>query len=77
MAAGGWRDTTRIAGGHEELYGDILHANREALLQVLDEFSVELEQWRQALLESEAAVRLRLKAARHFRLEVASLRGWS
>jgi len=35
LAAGGFRDTTRIASGDPALWRDILLANREALLQVL------------------------------------------
>ncbi len=47
LAAGGFRDTTRIALSSPEMWRDIFMANREALLAVLDSFKRELK-----LLES-------------------------
>lgn len=38
LAAGGFRDTTRIAAGHPQLWRDILLTNQEAILTVLASF---------------------------------------
>ena len=39
LAAGGFRDMTRIAAGHPEIWLDICEENRDAIVSVLDEFS--------------------------------------
>jgi prephenate dehydrogenase len=49
LAAGGFRDMTRIAAGHPGIWPDILTANRDAVLQALDAY-------REALGEVRAAV---------------------
>lgn len=54
LAAGGFRDTTRIAGGSPEMWRDICVTNREALLEVLREFEAELAVFR-AALEADSA----------------------
>jgi prephenate dehydrogenase len=38
LAAGGFRDMTRIAAGHPAIWPDILGANREAVLDALDAY---------------------------------------
>ena len=38
FAAGGFRDTTRVASGDPDLWAEILLANREAVAGALDEF---------------------------------------
>lgn len=38
LAAGGWRDTTRIAGGDAKLWQPIFAANREQVLKALKQF---------------------------------------
>jgi prephenate dehydrogenase len=38
LAAGGFRDMTRIAAGHPGIWPDILAANREAVLDALDSY---------------------------------------
>ena len=38
LAAGGFRDMTRIAAGHPGIWPDILSANRDAVLQALDDY---------------------------------------
>jgi prephenate dehydrogenase len=49
FAAGGFRDFTRIAGSHPEMWRDICVANRDALLAELDAFEAELRRLRGAL----------------------------
>ncbi len=49
LAAGGFRDTTRIAGSQSGMWCDILRQNRQAVLPLLGEF-------RQVLAEYEAAI---------------------
>src|SRR3954469_5825832 len=50
FAAGGFRDFTRIASSHPEMWRDICLANRDALLRELDRYAGELAQVR-AMLE--------------------------
>lgn len=57
FAAGGFRDFTRIASSHPEMWRDICIANRHALMQELDAFLVELVRTR-ALLASRDATGL-------------------
>ena len=53
FAAGGFRDFTRIAGSHPEMWRDICIANRQALLAELDEYLAELAELRALLLSSD------------------------
>jgi prephenate dehydrogenase len=48
-AASGFRDFTRIAGSHPEMWRDIALANRDALLQRLDSFTAQVARLRAAL----------------------------
>lgn len=43
LAAGGFKDTTRIAAGSPSLWRDIFAANREQLLKMVSNFKAELE----------------------------------
>jgi prephenate dehydrogenase len=43
LAAGGFRDMTRIAAGHPGIWPDILGANREAVLDALDAYLAALQ----------------------------------
>jgi prephenate dehydrogenase len=49
LAAGGLRDTVRIAGSSPEMWADICGANRDALLAALENYENELEQIRAAI----------------------------
>jgi prephenate dehydrogenase len=49
FAAGGFRDFTRIASSHPEMWRDICIANRDRLLEELSKFSVKLQEIRNLL----------------------------
>ena len=53
LAAGGFRDMTRIAAGHPEIWLDICEENREAIVTVLDEFSQRIRQIRSIVADSD------------------------
>ena len=55
FAAGGFRDFTRIASSHPEMWRDICVANRHALLQELDAYMIELMRTRVLLAGADAA----------------------
>jgi len=48
-AAGGFRDFTRIASSEPRMWHDIIFANREAILKVLDRFNTNLAQLADAI----------------------------
>lgn len=50
FAASGFRDFTRIAASHPEMWRDISLANREALLEELDRYRAQLDELRSALV---------------------------
>ena len=54
-AAGGFRDFTRIASSHPEMWRDICVANSDQLLKEVARFSGELEKIRQSLENKDAA----------------------
>lgn len=68
LAAGGWRDTTRLARGDPQMGAGIAATNAEALVERLDDLLATLEAWRALLVApdgpDEAAIRARLEAAR-------------
>jgi prephenate dehydrogenase len=49
FAASGFRDFTRIAASHPEMWRDICLANRGALLDELDRYRAQLDDLRDAL----------------------------
>jgi len=51
LCATGFRDMSRLASGSPVMWRDIVRSNRDAILTVLDEFSVELEQLRALVSE--------------------------
>ncbi len=53
FAASGFRDFTRIAGSHPEMWRDISLANREALLKELDTYQTELNQLKTLLTNND------------------------
>lgn len=55
FAGSGLRDTVRIAGSSPEMWRDVCIANRELLLQALDEFAGELDAARAAIERSDGA----------------------
>ncbi len=54
LAAGGFRDFTRIAGSDPVMWRDIFIANREAVLSSLDDFEAGLKRLRQAVEEGDS-----------------------
>jgi prephenate dehydrogenase len=54
-AAGGFRDFTRIASSHPEMWRDICVANRDALTGELDRYIAKLRQLRAPLVAGDAA----------------------
>ncbi len=55
FAAGGFRDFTRIASSHPEMWRDICVANRAALIQELDAYQAELLRTRVLLARADGA----------------------
>ena len=55
FAASGFRDFTRIAASHPEMWRDICIANRAALLGELEQYQRQLDELRRALLAGDAA----------------------
>lgn len=49
LAAGGFRDATRVAASDSDLWLDIAFANKQAIMEVLDEFGARLGQIRMLL----------------------------
>jgi prephenate dehydrogenase len=55
FAASGFRDFTRIAASHPEMWRDICLANRSALLDELDRYRAQLDELRDALQRGDGA----------------------
>lgn len=74
MAAGGFRDTTRVASGDPVLWQDIILSNREYIAAQLDCFIAELGNIKKALNEGGSEVLLaKLEKARKIREDIPSL----
>ncbi|MFP5299159.1 MAG: prephenate dehydrogenase/arogenate dehydrogenase family protein [Actinomycetota bacterium] len=70
LAAGGFRDVTRIAASQPEMWIDILATNRRSILEALTDLQGELDGLREALETSHwDGLRTRLETARKTRLE--------
>ncbi len=72
FAASGFRDFTRIAASHPEMWRDICLANRVAVLQEIDRYLQELEEIRSALLGNDGE-----KLERFFSLARQARRQWA
>ncbi|MEZ5322572.1 MAG: prephenate dehydrogenase/arogenate dehydrogenase family protein [Microthrixaceae bacterium] len=71
LAAGGFRDMTRIAAGHPGIWPDICAENRVAVVEVLDEFLAELAEVRRIVVDEDREALLdRLERARQARLNL-------
>jgi prephenate dehydrogenase len=55
FAASGFRDFTRIAASHPEMWRDVCLANRTALLVELDRYRAQLDELRDALQRGDGA----------------------
>ncbi len=55
FTAGGWRDTTRIAGGDPGMWVPIFLANRDAVLAATQQFTTRLAEFRQLLEAGDGA----------------------
>lgn len=71
FAASGFRDFTRIAASHPEMWRDICLANREALVEEIDSFCDQLDALRAYLLAGDAE-----KIEEVFRLARMTRREW-
>lgn len=60
LAASGWRDTTRIAGGDTSLWSQIVASNRENLQFTLEAIQQRLQELNQALLHNDPTIWERL-----------------
>jgi prephenate dehydrogenase len=56
FSGGGLRDTVRIAGSSPEMWRDICVANRDALMELLDAYSEEIELARGAIENADVEV---------------------
>lgn len=75
MAAGGFRDTTRIASSDSAIWEDILLFNRDQVLIQLEELTLNLDNIKRALeTEDRAAIRNMLKTAKDIRDKIPAIR---
>lgn len=72
FAASGFRDFTRIAGSHPEMWRDICIANRQALLAELDQYLAELAYLRALLLSADGE-----RLEEHFDLARKARTAWA
>ena len=73
LAAGGFRDMTRVAAGHPAIWPEICMENRAAITDVLDELLDELVEMRLIVSSGEREELLaRLEAARHSRRSLSA-----
>lgn len=65
LAAGGFRDTTRIASGDPAMWRDICLTNQRALLDMMEQFERALKRFRRAIAEADGeGLKARLEDAR-------------
>jgi prephenate dehydrogenase len=53
LTAGGWRDATRVAGGDPSLWLPIFASNRQAVLEALERFDLQLSAMREMLEQAD------------------------
>jgi prephenate dehydrogenase len=71
LAAGGFRDMTRIASGRPEIWLDICHQNQDAIVRTLDRFIEELTQLREIVrIDDKSALLGKLNRARRARMNL-------
>ena len=76
LAAGGFRDMTRIASGRPEIWLDICQQNREAIVRTLDKFIDELSVMRDVVKNNDREMLLqRLERARRGRMNLPARSG--
>ncbi len=68
VAAGGFRDITRISSSSEELWQGIVSANKTEVLSLLNQYETILNQFRETLLSEDAdGLKAFFRSAREFR----------
>jgi prephenate dehydrogenase len=68
LAAGGFRDTSRVAASDTRMFMDILSTNREAVLAQIDSFDAHLNELRTLLLNcNESELRAKLSSSQQLR----------
>lgn len=73
LAAGGFRDMTRVAAGHPGIWPDIVAENREAILSALDRLGASLDKLRSVVASGDRSELLRLlERAREARVNLPS-----
>jgi prephenate dehydrogenase len=73
LAAGGFRDMTRVAAGHPGIWPDICTENRDAIVAALDELLARLAGVRDTVAGADRGALLSmLEAARHARVNLPS-----
>ena len=73
LAAGGFRDITRLAAGNPEMYRDICLTNSESLTRWLNEYIVTLSELRDRIAAHDRSLDETFASAQQLRLEWQSL----
>ena len=69
LAATGYRDLTRLASGNPEINSHVCLSNREPIINWIDEFSQELERYRQLVAKGDGHLELALAESNRARQE--------
>jgi prephenate dehydrogenase len=69
LATSGYRDLTRLASGNPQVNSHICLSNREPIISWIDEFSQELERYRQLVAKGDGHLELALTEANRARQE--------
>ena len=71
IASSGFRDTTRVAGGHPELWKDICIENKDAIIDVIHKMKANLNEFETAIQKEDAETLYRLfDTARTYREKI-------